>query len=98
MCRLEHGWSWPQVLRRARFSSGRAITRRSVVSFFSDAIRPGERSIKRFDDLHAAAAARARGRFVVGNAGAFVIIVIAMRARGWHIEQSLTERELVSAR
>jgi len=34
---------------------------------------------------------------VVGNAGAFVIIVIAMRRRGWHIEQSLTERELVGA-
>ena len=34
---------------------------------------------------------------MVGNAGAIVIIVIAMHRRGWHIEQSLTECELVSA-
>ena len=31
------------------------------------------------------------------ESGAIVVIVIAMHRRGWHIEQSLTERELVGA-
>ena len=58
-------------------------------------IRPRERAIERFDDLHATAAVRAWGRFVVAGAGA--IIVIVLRGRRRHIEQGSTERELVGA-
>jgi|SRR5690349_262067 len=61
-------------------------------------IRAGERAIEYFDDNHAAAAARAAGRFVAGRVVAIVIIVIAFcRCCRERIEQVSTERELVGA-
>jgi hypothetical protein len=62
----------------------------------ADVIRTGERSIEGFDDLHAAAAPRARW-FLVGGAQILVIITVAIRRRKRHIKQPATERELVSA-
>jgi hypothetical protein len=62
----------------------------------ADVIGTGERSIESFDDLHAAAAPRARW-FLVGGAQILVIITVAIRRRKRHIKQPATERELVSA-
>jgi hypothetical protein len=65
----------------------------------ADVIRPGERSLESFNDLHPPAAARARGRFVFGGASILDIIIAVTRRRrpGRHIKQTATERKLVSA-
>jgi hypothetical protein len=47
--------------------------------------------------MHAAAAARARGWFVVWGAWAVLIIVLAIRRRGRNIKQASAKRELVGA-
>jgi len=60
-------------------------------------VRPAERSIKGFNDLHAAAAARARRWFVVGGAQLVVFIVVAIHRRRGHSEQASAEYELVGA-
>ena len=52
----------------------------------ADVIRPRARPIEGFNDLHAAAAARARGWFVVGGAWVVVIIVVAIHRRRGHTE------------
>ena len=67
---------------------GRAITQYSWLQSVkpADVIRPGERSIEGFNDLHATAAARARGWFVVGGAWVVVIIVVVIHRRRGHIE------------
>jgi hypothetical protein len=49
-------------------------------------IRPGERAVEYFDDLHAAAAAWTRRWLVVGTAWAIVIIVMAIGRGSGHIE------------
>src|ERR1700675_3718731 len=76
---------------------GRAITQNSWLQGvqLADVIRPGARSIEGFNDLHATAAARARGWFVVGGAWVVVIIVVTIHGRAGHIEQASAKRELV---
>src|SRR6202521_2267707 len=78
---------------------GRAITQTSWLQGVepADVIRPGARSIEGFNDLHAPAAARARGWFVVGGAWVVVIIVVAKHWRRGHAEQASAKRELVGA-
>jgi hypothetical protein len=63
----------------------------------ADVIRTGERSIKRLDDHHAAAATRARWWFLVGSAWIFAIIDVAIRRRRRRIKQAATDRELLSS-
>ena len=58
---------------------------------------PADRSIKSFNDIHAAAAARARRWFVVGGAQLVVFIVFAIHRRRGHSEQASAEYELVGA-
>jgi hypothetical protein len=78
---------------------GRAVTQNSWLQGVepADVIRPGERSIKGFNDFHAAAAARARGWFVVGGAWVVVIIVVAIHRRRGHAEQVSAKCKLVGA-
>src|SRR5262249_54071035 len=54
-------------------------------------------TIECFDDDHAATAAWARWRFVVGGGRADVIAVGVRGSRRWHIESPSTEFELVGA-
>ena len=60
-------------------------------------IRPGERSIEGVNNLHAPAAARARGWFVVEGAWVVVIIVVTIHRRAGHIEQASAKCKLVGA-
>ena len=60
-------------------------------------VRPAERSIKGFNDLHAAAAARARWWCVFWVAVVVVIIDLAIYRRSGHSEQASAEYELVGA-
>src|ERR1700694_1274640 len=80
-------------------SWGRGITQNSWLQGVepADVIRPGERSIKGFNDLHATAAAGARWWLVGGGAWVVVIIVVAIHRRAGHIEQGSAKRELVGA-
>jgi len=57
----------------------------------------GKWAIECFDDDHAATAAWARWRFVVGGGRADVIAVGVRGSRRWHIESPSTEFELVGA-
>jgi hypothetical protein len=67
---------------------GRAITQYSWLQSVkpADVIRPGERSIEGFNDLHATSAARARWWLVIGAAWVVVIIVVVIHRRRGHIE------------
>src|ERR1700692_3047300 len=78
---------------------GRAITQNSWLQGVepADVIRPGERSIEGFNDLHATAAARARGWLVVGGAWVVVIIVVAIHRRRRRLEQASAKCKLVGA-
>ena len=63
----------------------------------ADVIGRGKWAIECFDDDHAATAAWARWRFVVGGGRADVIAVGVRGSRRWHIESPSTEFELVGA-
>src|ERR1700674_1462650 len=80
-------------------SWGRGITQNSWLQGVEPAhvIRPGEQSIKGFNNPHAAAAARARGWFVLGGAWGVVIIVVAIHRRIRHTEQASAKCKLVGA-
>src|ERR1700730_1793453 len=67
---------------------GRAITQYSWLQSVkpADVIRPGDRSIEGFNDLHATSAARARWWLVIGAAWVVVIIVVVIHRRRGHIE------------
>jgi hypothetical protein len=78
---------------------GRAITLGSWLQAVEPAhvVRPAQGSIKGLNNLHLAAAARTRRRFVVGGALADVIIVVAIHRRRGRTEQASAECELVGA-
>jgi len=57
----------------------------------------GERSLQALNNLHAAAAARARRSLVVRLINILVIIRAPIRWRRWHIEQPAAQRELFGA-
>src|SRR3984893_15975494 len=78
---------------------GRAITQYSWLQSVkpADVIRPGERSIEGFNDLHATSAARARWWLVIGAAWVVVIIVVVIHRRRGHIEQASAKCKLVGA-
>ena len=58
---------------------------------------PFKRSTKASGNLHAAAAARARGRFMVRGIRISVVTHAAIRRRRRHIEQGSAKRELFCA-
>src|SRR6202521_6173992 len=74
---------------------GRANTQHSWLQGVepADVIRPGARPIEGFNDLHAAAAARAGRWFVFGG----VTIVVAIHRRRGHAEQASAKCKLVGA-
>ena len=59
--------------------------------------RAGERAPEALDDLHAAAAARARRSLISRCIRILVIIRAPFHWRRWHIEQLAAQRELFSA-